>query len=266
MASSHRSEVNELAPGVPPDYYRSMYDVEERHWWYLGMSRIAAAILGERLRRQGQRLLDAGCGTGGFLRWALDSGSFDEAVGIDLSSAALELARERAPEATFRAAPVSELPLESSSVDLAVLNDVLQHIHEDEVGPSLQELSRVLVPGGALLIRTNGARRFRRERDDWRAYDAATLRTVVTDVGLRIERLTYANMILALWGVTRGAAPKAPTDERHGIPLGMPSHAKQAIGLRILSAEAAYLRRSGASLPFGHNLFALATKPDNATV
>lgn len=151
-------------------------------------------------------------------------------------------------------------------VDLAVQNDVLQHIHGDEVGASLRELTRVLVPGGALLIRTNGARRLRRERDNGRAYDAATLRGVLDDAGLRIERLTYANMLLAIWGVTRGAAPKAPSDERHGTPMGMPSPVKQAIGLRVLSAEAAYLRGFGASLPFGHNLFALATKLDTATV
>ena len=57
----------ELAPGIPKDYYRRIFEDEERHWWYRGMLSITAALLGERLTRPGQRLLDAGCGTGGFL-------------------------------------------------------------------------------------------------------------------------------------------------------------------------------------------------------
>ena len=47
-------------------------------------------------------MLDAGCGTGGFLRWLLDRGSFAAAAGVDIGSAAIELARRRVPEADCR--------------------------------------------------------------------------------------------------------------------------------------------------------------------
>src|SRR4051794_39594056 len=103
------SESGTLAPGVPSDYYDRIAEVERDHWWYRGTREIAAALLGERLHAGG-RVFDAGCGTGGFLRWALDQGSFSEAVGADLSSIAIELARRRVPEATFDVAPVSALP------------------------------------------------------------------------------------------------------------------------------------------------------------
>ncbi len=248
-----------LAPGVPPDYYRRIFDAEERHWWYRGMRSISGALLGGRLMRPDARILDAGCGTGGFLRWALDAGSFERSAGVDVGSAAIELARERVPEGDFHVAPLRELPFADASFDLVVSNDVLQHIHEEDVDASLAHLRRVLAPGGALLLRTNGARRLRRERDDWRAYDRAALVAQLERAGFTCERLTYANTLLSLWAVATGRTPHAPTEEHHGIPLDEPPRVRSAIGLRLLQAEARFLARPGRSLPFGHTLFALAT-------
>ena len=139
-----------LAPGIPPDYYDRIADVEDRHWWYLGMRRITETLLGERLRRPGARILDAGCGTGGVLRWALDHGSFASSAGIDIGAAAIELARRRVPEADLRVGSLRDLPFADNAFDLALMNDVLQHVPEDEVDASLGELRRVLASAGAL--------------------------------------------------------------------------------------------------------------------
>src|SRR2546430_3290563 len=138
------------APGIPPDYYDRIYQFEERHFWYLGMRRITASLLGPRLTRPGARLLDAGCGTGGFLRWALDVGSFGVVAGIDIGADAIELARNRVPEADLHVGPLRALPFEDESFELVVTNDVLQHVPEDDVTMSLCELHRVLAPGGTL--------------------------------------------------------------------------------------------------------------------
>ena len=246
-----------LAPGVPPDYYDQIYAVERDHWWYRGMREIGRALLGQRLEDPNQRLLDAGCGTGGFLRWALDVGQFRAASGVDVSSAAIELARLRVPDATLDVAPLWELPYADDSFELAVMNDVLQHLPEEHVGQSLRELHRVLATGGALLVRTNGSRRVRRERDDWRAYDAQTLRRELEDSGCRIERLTYANTAPSLWASLRRRVPHAPTEERHGIAEEA-GELQSAIGFRLLKAEARFLQAPERRLPFGHTLFALA--------
>lgn len=249
-----------LAPGVPPDYYARIFEAEQRHWWFHGTREIARALLGWRFDRRGQRLLDAGCGTGGFLRWALDHGSFGHAAGTDISSAAIELARRRVPEAEFHVGPLSELPFADGAFDLVVTNDVLQHVPEDDVGASMAELRRTLAPGAALLIRTNGARRFRRERSDWRAYDAASLERVVENADLRLERLTYANFVPSLWALVIGKNLTAPTETQHGIPT-VPGPFRSAVALALLRAEARFLARPGRRLPYGHALFALAVRP-----
>ena len=126
-----------LAPGVPANYYRKIFEAEESHWWFRGMRSISAALLGERLLRPGQSVLDAGCGTGGFLRWAIDRGSFAAAAGVDLASTAIALAKERLPEADLQTAALKSLPYPDASFDLVISNDVLQHIQIDDVGQSL---------------------------------------------------------------------------------------------------------------------------------
>jgi ubiquinone/menaquinone biosynthesis C-methylase UbiE len=248
-----------LAPGIPSDYYRRIFEAEEHHWWYVGMRELTAALLGDLATRPGSRLLDAGCGTGGFLRWMIDRGSFEATAGVDLAASAITLARERVPEADLRAAPLSALPFDDRAFDLVVSNDVLQHVHEDEVAQSLRELHRVLEPGGTLLLRTNGARTLRRERDDWRAYDRGTLAEALSGAGFDVQRSTYANMVLSLWAAARGRSPRAPSEEVDGIPTRAPGGLVTAVGSRILAAERWYVS-TGRALPYGHSLLTVARR------
>jgi ubiquinone/menaquinone biosynthesis C-methylase UbiE len=247
--------VDGLAPGVPPDYYQSIADAEEAHWWHRGMLAISAALLGPRLAAGG-RALDAGCGTGGFLRFLAQSGRFTALSGTDIASTAIGFARERVPEANLVLASLSDLPFGDDSFDLIAVNDVLQHVPEAEVDESLVELRRVLAPAGTLLVRTNGSRHFRQERDDWRVYDRSSLAAVLADAGFQVERVTYANTLLSLAAAGRGRVPHAPTDERHGVPQ-TPGKLPTAVGSFTLGIERGWLG-SGGTLPYGHTLFALS--------
>jgi SAM-dependent methyltransferase len=248
----------ELAPGVPPDYYRAIADAEAAHWWHRGMLDVSAALLGPRLTAGGT-VLDAGCGTGGFLRFLAESGRFDALAGADIASTAVEIARPRLPRADLRVAPLHDLPFDDDAFALVATNDVLQHVPEAHVAASLRELGRVLASDGALLVRTNGARRLRREREDWRAYDRETLRDELGRAGFRVERITHANYMLSLVASARGRTPHAPSASGHGIPKSA-SRLSSAVGGATLRAEASWLRRGG-SIPYGHTLLALATRP-----
>ncbi len=181
---------------------------------------------------------------------------------MDLGYQAIDIARDRVPEADLHVAPLHELPFKDSSFDLIVMHDVLQHIPEDDVSTSLEELRRVLEAGGDLLIRTNGASRFRRERADWRVYDRQALRATLEQAGFRCERVTYANMVPSLFAAARGRTPQAPTESRAGVPERDKSRVRARVGGSLLRAEARYLQHSGTSLPYGHSLWALATDPE----
>jgi SAM-dependent methyltransferase len=247
-----------LVPPVPQDYYARIYAVERGHWWHRGMREITAALLGERLTGAGT-ILDAGCGTGGFLAWAGERAPGARLLGADVSEQAVALARTRVPGAQVALAPLHAMPFENGTADLVACNDVLQHVREPELEASVAELRRVTRPGGALVVRTGGARCARAEREDWRIFDAAALRALLEDCGLRVQRVTYANLVGSAWAQARGGAPRAPTDERHGIPPAVRGRAGDP-RFRLLQAEAAWLARRGRTLPFGHTLLALATR------
>ena len=245
-------------PEVPSDYYAHMAEIDRTHWWHRGMRTIAASFLGERLERQGQQLLDAGCGTGGFLSWAGGLGAFERLSGVDLSADAIDFTRRVVPAAELRLAPLHDVPFEDGAFDVVVCNDVLQHVGEAELNPSLTELRRVLRPDGALLVRTNGARQGWREGPEWRTYDPAALRTDLEAAGLRCERLSFVNMAGSLWAAARGRSPRGPSEDRHGLPA-LDDSPVSGVRYRMLAAEARYLARASHKLPYGHTLIALAT-------
>ncbi len=128
---------------VPSDYYARLHAIERSHWWQIGMRNVSAALLESRLEGRGASLLDAGCGSGGFIAWLSETWAFDRLCGVDLSPGAIELARLVCPTAELHVAPLHELPFEDAEFDLVIANDVLQHVDDELVAPSLQELHRV---------------------------------------------------------------------------------------------------------------------------
>jgi SAM-dependent methyltransferase len=222
------------------------------------MLEITEALLRDRLAPGHLSLLDAGCGTGGFLAWASRTGAFDRLCGVDVSAEAIELARRAVPNTELHVAPAEAIPYPDGSFDLVALNDVLQHVDEASVSRTLGELRRVLHADGALVVRTNGGRHARRERADWRLYDEASLRHDLEEGGFRVERVTYANAVLSSWGALRGRSPKAPTGTSCGIPPA-PGRFATRVGSHLLGLEARFLGR-GRRLGYGHTLFAVAVR------
>jgi ArsR family transcriptional regulator len=99
------------------------------------------------------RLLDIGTGTGRVLE--LLAPRFKEALGVDASKAMLALARARLSGPDFahcgvRLADMYRLPLADHAFDTVVLQMVLHHA-EDPAG-AVREATRVLSPGGTLLV------------------------------------------------------------------------------------------------------------------
>lgn len=108
-----------------------------------------------------QTVLDAGCGTGNYLP-ALAS-KVARVEGVELNPGMLETARTKMvnhQEVTLQQGSVLELPIESGSCDGVVVNYVLHHLEDgsDEsfaaTRSSVAEFSRVLAPGGTLVIQT----------------------------------------------------------------------------------------------------------------
>jgi ubiquinone/menaquinone biosynthesis C-methylase UbiE len=101
------------------------------------------------------RALDLGCGNGRHAELLADHGA--EVVGLDVSRGLLETAGERARDREFDVdllqGDASRLPLGDDAFSLAVYVATLHHLRPREARvASLDELARVLAPGGRALV------------------------------------------------------------------------------------------------------------------
>lgn len=96
----------------------------------------------------GSSVLEVGVGTGVFL--SLFGETAGLSIGVDLTDAMLERARERDPRLTLVLADGRRLPLASQSVDLATSAQTLHHVPDPL--PFLTELRRVTREGGHVLV------------------------------------------------------------------------------------------------------------------
>ena len=103
------------------------------------------------------RLLDIGCGRASVLRFMDERVRFDQPpVGLDFSRAILRHARRdtaraaRAPALVQGAA--TSLPLASGAFDLVLCGYLVKHLDDDGLRDLLDEIWRVLAPGGLALI------------------------------------------------------------------------------------------------------------------
>lgn len=99
--------------------------------------------------------LDVGCGSGVWLERLAPR--FERAHGIDLSSemvasARARLARQGLANATVACQGALELP-EDARYDLIFVGGVLMYLNDDVVDGMLAKLSRMLTPGGLLILR-----------------------------------------------------------------------------------------------------------------
>ena len=105
-------------------------------------------MLSRALSRSPKRALDVGCGEGRFCRMLKPHGV--AVAGIDPTPAPLAEARARDPESAYLDAAAERLPFDDQAFDLVV--SYLSLIDIPDMHAAIAEMTRVLEPGGALLI------------------------------------------------------------------------------------------------------------------
>lgn len=247
---------------MSPDEYAAMYAVEDDHWWYTGMRRIADALLRDRFgdRLGSLAVLDAGCGTGGN---SANLRSYGAVTGIDFASDALDLARER-PGIHLARASVESLPFADGSFDLVLSNDVLCHLGVANDAVAARELARVLKPGGVLFLQLPAYEWLRSHHDQavhtGHRYTAGEVRQLLSAGALQPLRVTHANAALlpaaAGWRALNRLLPRHGSQGRSDVrPVVGPVN---AILRGLLSLEALLLARR--NLRVGLSVIGVAEK------
>lgn len=253
----------EAQVGMRPLNYHIMFDVEDGHWWYVGRRAIVLAQVedaleaGSRKSEVGNRnLLDIGCGTGGNMDHLQ---RFGQMHGVDLSGIALDFSRRHRGHERVMFASATELPFAAESFDLVTALDVVEHLDDDLSG--LREIQRVLRPQAPVVIFVPAFQSLWGPNDDQsghkRRYRLPQLRDRVEAAGLRIERISYANvaMFLPIWlgrKILNALGREGQSENRINHPL------INRLLARLFASEAGWLRKH--SLPFGVSIICVARK------
>jgi SAM-dependent methyltransferase len=141
----------------------------ERLWQYYGtqpayeeayFSQHSGGAILDRVARtvalRGRRVVDFGCGRGHLLGHLLARGV--ACSGIEFSPHSAEVAERKLGghplfEGVVRARALPT-PLDGASADVVFLVEVLEHLLEDQIAPTLAEIRRILRPHGEVIVTT----------------------------------------------------------------------------------------------------------------
>lgn len=249
------------APGrlaVNPAEYETMYQVEDRHWWYESLHTLLDTSLRRYAPEGPLRLLDIGCGTGASLQRMERHG---EAFGLDIAPPALACCRRRWLHRLCQASALN-LPYADNTFDAAALLDVLYHRQVSDPRVPLQEARRVLRPGGLLLVNVPAYQWLYSSHDEAvhtaRRFTRGELRGLFRDTGLETIYASYWNTLLfppiAAVRLVRRLRPPQGSD-LEGAGDGRINEVLKM----VLAVERALM--GVMPLPFGLSVFAVARKP-----
>lgn len=102
-------------------------------------------------------ILDFGCGCGRIARWMQPLLGAAELHGCDIDEQAIRWAQDNLTFATFQVnEPLPPLPYDDATFDLVFNHSVFTHLDADYQDQWLEELRRVLRPGGTALLTVHG--------------------------------------------------------------------------------------------------------------
>ena len=152
--------------------------------------------------------VDLGCGTGEVLEHL--RGVCRQVIGVDGSPRMLELARRRfaripedCADVSLRIGELDHLPLRDAEADFACINLVLHHLSLPSA--AMQEIARVLKPGGLVLV------------TDFDRHQAENMRTVYGDRWLGFSREELSEIL--------SSAGLEPVEyHRQSVKMGLALH------------------------------------------
>ncbi len=239
------------------------YRAEQSHFWFRGFRQyMKPAIERATAGVPSPRILDCGCGTGSNLEMLRPYG---RAFGFDLTNIGPAFAREHGHHVAQ--ASIAHIPFASAAFDLVTSFDVFQCLPDPVERDAITEMSRVLKPGGWLLLHVAALEmlhgRHSALSEEVRRYTPSRLRMIVERGGFGIERLTFDHASLLpimlpvrMWHRRSAGDGAVPAGEGE---ITVPAAPVNAALTALVSLEAIALR--AVNMPIGSSLMCLAQKP-----
>ena len=233
-------------------------EVEAHHWWFKGRR----ALFGRILRKLGVSreacILDAGTSSGSNLRLLRDAG-FANFRGLEISELAIEMCRRKGLGPIERG-DVCSMPFANGTFDFVFATDIIEHVDRDDL--ALQEMVRVLKPGGYCLVTVPAFQSLWGHEDvklhHKRRYRGRPLLAMVRAAGLEPVEWYYFNYLLFLpiWCVRRLAGLRA-APQRNETEFNAPILNTVLAGIFGVDTRTAPVLKPG----FGVSLLVLSRRP-----
>jgi ubiquinone/menaquinone biosynthesis C-methylase UbiE len=137
--------------------WERFYTENKRPW--RGVSKISLDL------QPGSKVLDVGCGTGKTTSALIKMGL--DVTGLDFSPSAISYCiGVFGDKAKFTIAECERMPFPDDHFDAAVAVHILEHLNDSQVRDTVKEISRVLVPGGLVFVRSFAVGDMRSEGKD----------------------------------------------------------------------------------------------------
>lgn len=235
---------------------------EDRHFWFRGLRRNARLLLEDALQgRRGLAIVDCGSGTGRNLDWL---NAYGDAFGVEQSL--VGLAEGRRHGRRMVQGSVTGLPLRDASMDLATSFDVLYCLEDADEVRAVEEMRRVLKPGGLALFNVAALDLLHGSHSaltmEKRRYTRARLRGRLTAGGLSPVRMTFTNtMTFPLTLAARLADRwRGQAEVASDADLQVPAAPINAVLSAAVAVDAALMRIM--DLPVGTSIMCVARRLD----
>ena len=243
------------------------FEAEQRHFWFRGFKRFVAPLIAQATSgRTKLRLLDAGSGTGANLP---SLQRYGVAFGLEFFWRGIQITRARGLGRLIQGS-VTHLPFPDASIDVVLSFDVLYCLEAPDEHAAIDEMIRVLRPGGRVVINVAALDMLKGDHSalggEVRRYTKAELREKLERAGFRVERLTYTNASLFPLTATVRAIQRLrgvkPEQENKG-DFYVPPAPINALFSGMLALESKIVA-AGINMPIGSSLLCLAKKPGSS--
>ena len=232
---------------------------ERDHFWFHGFRRFVTPLI-ERATagRQSPLILDCGCGTGNNLMMLRRYG---RACGIDITWSGLAYARQQGERQVARAS-ATQLPFPAGQFDLVTSFDVLYAFDDAMERDALNEMYRVLRPGGQTIINVAALNQLKGNHSilggEVRRYRRQELRSHLERTGFTIRRITYTNFTLLPLVAGVRFAQRLSGHQESTSEMSVPAAPVNAALSGLLAVESAALKF--VNMPLGSSILAWGEK------
>ncbi|RCS23323.1 class I SAM-dependent methyltransferase [Phyllobacterium salinisoli] len=241
---------------MDPSAYTEIYEVENKHWWFIARRKIIEGVIRSLDLPPESNILELGAGTGGNLEML---SRFGKVRAAEMDDYAREMAIKQTGgkfDVQYGCCP-EIIPFEGVKFDLICMFDVLEHIFEDV--ETLSALKRRLAPKGRLLITVPAYQWMWCGHDEFlhhmRRYTSGELSRKLRKTGYHVRKITYFNSLLFPLAALVRVKDRLTSKKVESVNQ-LPSPMLNEWLEKIFACEARLVKNS--HLPFGVSLLAIA--------